>query len=60
MSTNLYKRLKALLPDDHVMTGQVSAVFADGTALEARGHRIARPGACFALRAPQPAQTSTA
>ena len=32
----------------------------DGTALEARSHRIARPGACFALRAPQPAQTSTA
>ena len=32
MSTNLYKRLKALLPDDPVMTGQISAVFADGTA----------------------------
>ena len=36
------------------------ATEADGTALEARGHRIARPGACFALRAPQSAQTSTA
>ena len=33
MKTNLYKRLKALLPDDPVMTGQISAVFADGTAL---------------------------
>ena len=35
MSTNLYKRLKALLPDDPVMTGQISAVYADGTALVA-------------------------
>lgn len=33
---------------------------ADGAVLEARGHRVARPGACFALRAPQPAQTSAA
>lgn len=32
MSTNLYKRLKALLPEAPVMTGQISAVFADGTA----------------------------
>ena len=35
MSTNLYKRLKALLPDAPVMTGQVDAMFADGTALVA-------------------------
>lgn len=32
MSTNLYKRLKDLLPDDPVITGQINAVFADGTA----------------------------
>ena len=35
MSTNLFKRLKALLPDDPVMTGQISTVFTDGTALVA-------------------------
>lgn len=32
MSTNLYKRLLSLLPDDPVQTGAVSAVYADGTA----------------------------
>lgn len=32
MSTNLYKRLKALLPDAPVMTGQVSAVYASAMA----------------------------
>lgn len=35
MSMNLYKRLKSLLPDAPVMTGQVGSVFADGTALVA-------------------------
>lgn len=32
MSTNLYKRLLSLLPDDPVQTGAVTAVYADGTA----------------------------
>lgn len=32
MSTNLYKRLLSLLPDDPVQTGVVAAVYADGTA----------------------------
>ena len=32
MSTNLYKRLKSLLPDAPVLTGQISAVYSDGTA----------------------------
>ncbi|WP_057093044.1 hypothetical protein KV708_19695 [Comamonas thiooxydans] len=48
MSTNLYKRLKALLPDDPVMTGQISAVFADGTAL------VALEGAAGQLRVRNP------
>lgn len=48
MSTNLYKRLKALLPDDPVMTGQISAVFADGTA------QIALEGGAGQLRARNP------
>lgn len=33
MSTNLYKRLLSLLPDDPVQTGAVAAVYADGTAV---------------------------
>ena len=33
MSTNLYKRLLSLLPDDPVQSGAVAAVYADGTAL---------------------------
>lgn len=48
MTTNLYKRLKALLPDDPVMTGQISAVFADGTAL------VALEGAAGLLRVRNP------
>ncbi|WKL16648.1 hypothetical protein QYQ99_03580 [Comamonas testosteroni] len=48
MSTNLYKRLKALLPDDPVMTGQISAVYADGTAL------VALEGAAGLLRVRNP------
>ncbi len=52
MSTNLYKRLKALLPDDPVMTGQVSAVFADGTAL------VALEGAAGLLRVRNPLGTA--
>ncbi len=52
MSTNLYKRLKALLPDDPVMTGQISAVFADGTAL------VALEGAAGLLRVRNPLGTA--
>lgn len=48
MTTNLYKRLKALLPDDPVMTGKISAVFADGTAL------VALEGAAGLLRVRNP------
>lgn len=33
MSTNLYKRLLSLLPDDPVQSGTVSLVYSDGTAL---------------------------
>lgn len=33
MSTNLYKRLLSLLPDDPVQSGTVAAAYADGTAL---------------------------
>lgn len=33
MSTNLYKRLLSLLPEDPVQTGTVAAAYADGTAL---------------------------
>ena len=33
MSTNLYKRLLNLLPEDPVQTGTVAAAYADGTAL---------------------------
>lgn len=33
MSTNLYKRLLSLLPDDPVQSGSVSLVYSDGTAL---------------------------
>lgn len=33
MSTNIFKRLKSLLPDAPVQSGQVQAVYADGTAL---------------------------
>lgn len=32
MSTNLYKRLKALLPEAPVLTGQITTLYADGTA----------------------------
>ena len=32
MSSNLYKRLKALLPDAPVLTGTVNVLHADGTA----------------------------
>lgn len=32
MSTNLYKRLLSLLPDDPVQTGTVTAVYGDGAA----------------------------
>ena len=53
MSTNLYKRLKALLPDDPVMTGQVSAVFSDGTAL------VALEGAAGLLRVRNPLGTAS-
>ena len=52
MSTNLYKRLKALLPDEPVMTGQISAVFADGTAL------VALEGAAGQLRVRNPLGTA--
>lgn len=48
MSTNLYKRLKALLPDQPVQTGQIVAVFADGTAL------VALEGAVGPLRVRNP------
>lgn len=53
MSTNFYKRLKALLPDDPVMTGQISSVFADGTAL------VALEGAAGLLRVRNPLGTSS-
>lgn len=33
MSTNLYKRLLSLLPDDPVQSGSVSLAYSDGTAL---------------------------
>lgn len=33
MSTNLYKRLLSLLPEDPVQSGTVAAAYADGTAL---------------------------
>lgn len=33
MSTNLYKRLLSLLPDEPVQSGTVSLVYSDGTAL---------------------------
>lgn len=33
MSTNLYKRLLSLLPDDPVQSGTVSLAYSDGTAL---------------------------
>lgn len=33
MSTNLYKRLLSLLPEDPVQSGTVSLVYSDGTAL---------------------------
>lgn len=33
MSTNLYKRLLSLLPDDPVQSGYVSLAYSDGTAL---------------------------
>lgn len=33
MSTNLYKRLLSLLPDDPVQSGTVAAAYVDGTAL---------------------------
>ena len=52
MKTNLLKRLKALLPDDPVMTGQISAVFADGTAL------VALEGAAGLLRVRNPLATA--
>jgi hypothetical protein len=48
MSTNLYKRLMALLPDDPVMTGQISAVFPDGTV------QITLEGAAGRLRVRNP------
>lgn len=32
-TTNLYKRLRQLLPDEPVLTGEVSAAYSDGTAL---------------------------
>lgn len=33
MSTNLYKRLLSLLPEDTVQSGSVSLAYSDGTAL---------------------------
>lgn len=33
MSTNLYKRLLSMLPDDPVQSGTVSLAYSDGTAL---------------------------
>lgn len=53
MSTNFYRRLKALLPDDLVMTGQISSVFADGTAL------VALEGAAGLLRVRNPLGTAS-
>lgn len=48
MSTNLYKRLKALLPDAPVLTGTVTVLHADGTA------EITQDGGAGLLRARNP------